>query len=136
MGITEEKLQELNNYKSSSLFSSKKQAILRYADAMTSTPVEIPDEIFQEISKYFNESQIVELTSAIAWENYRARFDHALKVESQGFSKVNFVRYQSRGTVLPCESVLISQTSFEPFEDTMSHRCSDYHHRQHPIKKS
>ena len=54
---------------------------------MTSTPVEMPDEIFQEISKYFNESQIVELTSAIAWENYRARFDHALKVESQGFSE-------------------------------------------------
>ena len=46
MGITEEKLQELNNYKSSSLFSSKEQAILRYAGAMTSTPVEMPDEIF------------------------------------------------------------------------------------------
>ena len=90
MGITEEKLQELNNYKSSSLFSSKEQAILRNADAMTSTPVEMPDEIFQEISKYFNESQIVELTSAIAWENYRARFDHALKVESQEFSEGAF----------------------------------------------
>ena len=57
---------------------------------MTSTPVEMPDEIFQEISKYFNESQIVELTSAIAWENSRARFDHALKVESQGFSESEF----------------------------------------------
>ena len=57
---------------------------------MTSTPVEMPDEIFQEISKYFNESQIVELTSAIAWENYRARFDHALKVESQRFSEGEF----------------------------------------------
>ena len=51
MGITEEKLQEVNNYKSSSLFSSKEQAILRYAGAMTSTPVEMPEEIFQEISK-------------------------------------------------------------------------------------
>ena len=50
----------------------------------------MPDEIFQEISKYFNESQIVELTSAIAWGNYRARFDHALKVESQGFSEGEF----------------------------------------------
>lgn len=90
MGITEEKLQELNNYKSSSLFSSKEQAILRYADAMTSTPVEMPDEIFQEISNYFNESQIVELTSAIAWENYRARFDHALKIKSQNFSNGAF----------------------------------------------
>ena len=90
MGITEEKLQELNNYKSSSLFSSKEQAILRYADAMIFTPAEMPDEIFQDISKYFNESQIVELTSAIAWGNYRARFDHALKVESQGFSEGEF----------------------------------------------
>ena len=33
---------------------------------------------------------MVELTSAIAWENYRARFDYALKVESQGFSKGEF----------------------------------------------
>ena len=46
LGITEIKLQELNNYKSSSLFSSEEQAVLRYADAVTSTPTEIPDEIF------------------------------------------------------------------------------------------
>ena len=26
------------------------------------------------------------LTSALAWENYRARFDHALGVEAEGFS--------------------------------------------------
>ena len=29
---------------------------------------------------------MVELTSAIAWENYRARFDHAFGVEAEGFS--------------------------------------------------
>jgi hypothetical protein len=29
---------------------------------------------------------MVELTSAIAWENYRARFDHAFGIESQEFS--------------------------------------------------
>ena len=32
------------------------------------------------------EAQIVELTSALAWQNYRARFDHALGVESEGVS--------------------------------------------------
>lgn len=31
-----------------------------------------------------------ELTSAIAWENYRARNNHALGVESEGFSKGAF----------------------------------------------
>jgi hypothetical protein len=29
---------------------------------------------------------MVELTATIAWENYRARFDHALGIEAQGFS--------------------------------------------------
>ena len=90
MGITEDKLQELSNYKSSSLFSTKEQVVLRYADAMTSTPVIISDEMFQKLSEYYNESQIVELTSAIAWENYRARYDHALKIGSQGFSEGEF----------------------------------------------
>ena len=87
LGVTESKLQELSNYESSSLFSSEEQAVLRYADAMTSTPTEVPDGIFQLLCEYFDDSQIVELTSAIAWENYRARFDHALGVESQGFSE-------------------------------------------------
>jgi hypothetical protein len=35
-------------------------------------------------------AQIVELTSAIAWGNYSARFDHALGVESQGYSEGAF----------------------------------------------
>jgi hypothetical protein len=29
---------------------------------------------------------MVELTSAIAWENYRARFDHAFGIEAEDFS--------------------------------------------------
>jgi hypothetical protein len=29
---------------------------------------------------------MVKLTSAIAWENYRARFDHAFGIEVGGFS--------------------------------------------------
>ncbi len=90
LGITEEKLQELNNYEHSNLFSPDEQAVLRYADAMTSNPAEVPDDIFEQLKNIFDDSQIVELTSAIAWENYRARFDHALKVESQGYSEGAF----------------------------------------------
>jgi hypothetical protein len=32
----------------------------------------------------------VELTACIAWENYRARFDHAFGVESENFSEGSF----------------------------------------------
>ncbi len=36
------------------------------------------------------ERQLVEFTSAIAWENYRARFNHAFGCEAEGFSEGAF----------------------------------------------
>ena len=53
---------------------------------MTRTPVEVPDALFARLRERFSEAQLVELTSAIAWENYRARFDHAFGIESANFS--------------------------------------------------
>jgi alkylhydroperoxidase family enzyme len=85
-GVTEDKLRELHDYETSALFSDTERTVLRYADAMTRTPVDVPDDVFESIRALFNEAQIVELTSAIAWENYRARFNHALEVEAEGFS--------------------------------------------------
>ena len=52
---------------------------------MTSTPVEVPDELFVQLQQEFDQRQLVELTSSIAWENYRARFDHAFGIEAEGF---------------------------------------------------
>ncbi|MBI1849024.1 MAG: hypothetical protein HYR85_01640 [Planctomycetes bacterium] len=54
---------------------------------MTETPVEVPDALFAEMRSHFDVPELVELTSAIAWENYRARFDHAFGAESEGFSE-------------------------------------------------
>jgi alkylhydroperoxidase family enzyme len=61
--------------------------VLDYSVAMTITPVEVPDELFSSLRENFNEAQLVELTMAIAWENYRARFNHAFGIEAQGFSE-------------------------------------------------
>ena len=57
---------------------------------MTQTPVEVRDELFAALRQHFNDAQLVELTAAIAWENYRARFNHAFDVKAQGFSKGAF----------------------------------------------
>jgi 4-carboxymuconolactone decarboxylase len=86
-GVTEEKLRALADYERSPVFTAEERAVLRYADAMTDTPVVVSDEVFAAIRASYDDTQIVELTAAIAWENYRARFDHALGVESEGFSK-------------------------------------------------
>jgi alkylhydroperoxidase family enzyme len=60
--------------------------VLAYADRMTRTPVEVSDALFARLREKFSEAELVELTSAIAWENYRARFDHALGIEAENFS--------------------------------------------------
>ncbi len=60
--------------------------MLEYADAMTQTPVEVADALFAKLREKFTEAQLVELTANVAWENYRARFDHAFGVEAEGFA--------------------------------------------------
>ena len=64
--------------------------MLEYADAMTQTPVDVPDALFAKLREKFADAQLVELTASLAWENYRARFDHAFGVESDGFTKGSF----------------------------------------------
>ncbi len=54
---------------------------------MSRTPVDVSDHLVAELGKYFDEGQIVELTAQIAWENWRARFNHALGIEAHGFSE-------------------------------------------------
>lgn len=80
-------MQALADYENSKELSEREVAVLQYSDAMTRTPVDVSDELFAEIRRHYDDSQIVELTSAIAWENYRVRFDHALHIEAEGFSK-------------------------------------------------
>ncbi len=53
---------------------------------MTRTPVDVSDALFCRLREKFSEAQLVELTSAIAWENYRARFDHAFGIEAENFT--------------------------------------------------
>jgi alkylhydroperoxidase family enzyme len=90
VGVTEAQLLDLPHYKQSLAFSAFEKLVIEYAEQMTKTPVEIPDELFAALRQHFNEAQMVELTAAIAWENYRARFDHAFGIEAQGFSKGAF----------------------------------------------
>ena len=86
-GVTESQLAALPEFENAAEFSGTEKLVLHYAVAMTQTPVTVPDELFDALLQVFDERQLVELTSAIAWENYRARFDHAFGIESEGFYK-------------------------------------------------
>jgi len=84
-GVTEQQLLDVAAFETSSAFTEVERLVLRYAVAMTRTPVEVPDELFTGLQWHFNPRQMVELTSAIAWENYRARFNRPFGIEAEGF---------------------------------------------------
>jgi 4-carboxymuconolactone decarboxylase len=86
-GVTESQLAALPAFEDATEFSGTEKLVLRYVVAMTNTPVNISEDLFQALQRVFDERQLVELTSAIAWENYRARFDHAFGIESEGLYK-------------------------------------------------
>jgi len=86
-GITSEQISNLNDYRINFNFSQTERLVLEYADGITRTPVEVSDALFARLREQFNEAELVELTSALAWENYRARFDHAFGIEGENFTE-------------------------------------------------
>lgn len=86
-GVSDEDMRELLDYRASERLSDEDKLVVEYAEAMTRTPVDVPDQLFERLRARFDEAQLVELTSVIALENYRARFNWALGIESEGFSE-------------------------------------------------
>jgi alkylhydroperoxidase family enzyme len=98
-GIKSEQIANLHDYPSNPNFSGTERLVLEYADRMTSTPVEVSDALFARMREKFSDAQLVELTASIAWENYRARFDHAFGIETENFSDGAFCALPARATV-------------------------------------
>jgi alkylhydroperoxidase family enzyme len=89
-GITEEQLRDLARFEESPHFNNREKLVLRLVTALTRTPADVPDELFAALRGVFSERELVELSSAIAWENYRARFNRTFAIEAEGFSTGHF----------------------------------------------
>ncbi len=100
-GISPEKIEALGDYRAISVFSKTETLVLEYADAVTSTPVEVPDALFEKLREQFTSAQLVELTAVITWENYRARFNHAFGAESEDFSEGGYCALPARAESRP-----------------------------------
>ena len=87
-GEGEAKLAEVSTWRDSKLFSEAERVALEYAERITYTDQKVDDALFTRLKQHYNEAQIVELTAAIAFENFRSKFNPPLKVEAQGFCVV------------------------------------------------
>ena len=84
-GADEDKIREVPAWRESGRFSRMERTALEYAEAMTITGQRVSDELFGRLRSLFDEAQIVELTAAVALENFRSKFNVPLGIESQGF---------------------------------------------------
>jgi len=87
LGISTEKLEALNDYAKSPLFSDTERVALEYADAITDTHLDVDDELFARVQRHYDDDTIAEMTMIIAWENASSRFNRAFRIPSQGFWK-------------------------------------------------
>ena len=84
-GASEEKIGAVARAAESPLFGEAERAALAYAEAMTYSDRRVDDALFARARAHFDEAQGVELTAAVALENFRSKFNVALGIEAQGF---------------------------------------------------
>ena len=87
-GASEAKIAEVATALTSDLFDENEKIALEYAEAITFTDRKVTEELFARARARFSEAQIVELTAAVALENFRSKFNVALGIEAQGFCLV------------------------------------------------
>ena len=85
-GLDVDQLKHIADFETSDAFTDEERDVIRYADAMTATPMTVTDEQVAALVERYGHDGVVELTYHIALENHRARFNHALGITDQGFS--------------------------------------------------
>jgi alkylhydroperoxidase family enzyme len=81
----EAKLAAVTAWRDSGLFGEAERVALEYAERVTITDQQPDEALFARLKRHFSEAQLVELTAAIAFENFRSKFNPTLGVEAQGF---------------------------------------------------
>ena len=79
-------MEAINFYKDSDVYTELEKLVLEYAELLTRTPAHVPQMLFDQLRRYLNERQLVELTNTIAWENYRARFNRGFDIQSDSLA--------------------------------------------------
>jgi alkylhydroperoxidase family enzyme len=81
----ERKLADVTRWRESPPFTEPERLALDYAERVTITGRNVDDAFVARLKQHYSEAQIVELTAAIAFENFRSKFNPPLGIEAQGF---------------------------------------------------
>jgi AhpD family alkylhydroperoxidase len=87
-GLDLAKVREVPRWRESDVFTETERAVLEYAEAMSTTPLGVTDEMVAGLVERLGVEAVVELTQMVALENMRSRFNCAAGLQSQGYSDV------------------------------------------------
>jgi alkylhydroperoxidase family enzyme len=84
-GVDPAKLGDVPRWRDSDVYTELERDVMAYAEAMTSTPMAVTDEMVAGLRRRLDDAELVELTMMVSVENVRSRFNSALGLTSQGF---------------------------------------------------
>jgi len=87
-GLREEQLQDLHRWRESTAYDEDERDVLAFAEGISATPVMVDDALVTRLRSRHGEKGLVELTALVALENQRSRFNAAMGVLPQGWSRV------------------------------------------------
>jgi uncharacterized peroxidase-related enzyme len=87
-GASIEKVEALEGWRESALFSERERCALDYAEAMTRSDQRVDDRVYSHLQAHFDDVAIIELTALVAFQNLSSKFNSALAVPPQGFCRV------------------------------------------------
>lgn len=91
-GIDAGKLLAVADFATDPRFTPAERAALAFTEAATAVGARVPEPVFAEARRHFSERAIVELTVAVAIENFYNRINAPLAIGAQGFCAVPAMR--------------------------------------------
>jgi AhpD family alkylhydroperoxidase len=87
-GVPFDKVEALDCWRESNLYSEHERTALEYAESMTLSGREVDDDLIARLRRHLDDDTIVELTALIAFQNMSSKFNSALRVPPQGFCRL------------------------------------------------
>jgi AhpD family alkylhydroperoxidase len=92
------KLEALEAWRDSALFTERERVALDYAEAVTRSDRQVDDELMARLKAELDDDEVIELTGLIAFQNMSSKFNAALAVAPQGFCRLPGIQPNGSGS--------------------------------------
>ena len=89
LGETEERMRALRGALDSPLYNEKEKAVLSYAREIMRTDLQVSDQTFSNVKRFYNDDALVELTAVIITQMASSAFNSALQIPSSHFCSID-----------------------------------------------